>query len=259
MKQSLSPVLDEPTLSEHGGIRYLHFGTEWIQGAMRAAKPSELVLAYTRQMMAWLLFVQPGSKDDIGILGLGAGSLLRYTLRHTRSQIHTVEWNPAVTACCRAYFRLPANARSSVVHNDAAIWVREPEQRSRFVALMVDLYDGQAMGPVRSSEEFYRDCHHALADSGVMTVNLFGNHDSFPVNLQNIRKAFDGQVLELPEIDEGNRVVLAFKAPLPGLSVTGLLARAQELESSYQLPEASRWARELLAACQEPGAGISLQ
>ena len=40
---------DSPTLSESEGIRYLHFGTEWIQGAMRIRKPAELVLAYTQQ------------------------------------------------------------------------------------------------------------------------------------------------------------------------------------------------------------------
>src|SRR5690606_8616073 len=107
---------DLPTLSEEDGIRYLHFNPEWIQGAMRIARPSELVLAYTQQMMAWLLFAPSGARDRIGILGLGAGSLLRFTLRHTRSRIETVERNPAVTAMCRAFFRLPGSARSVVDH-----------------------------------------------------------------------------------------------------------------------------------------------
>ena len=98
---------DLPTLSEEAGIRYLHFDSEWIQGAMRIARPSELVLAYTQQMMAWLLFASSGARDRVGILGLGAGSLLRFTLRHTRSPVDTVERNPAVTALCRAFFRLP--------------------------------------------------------------------------------------------------------------------------------------------------------
>ena len=45
------------TLSEHNGVRYLHFGTEWIQGAMRLRKPDSLELEYAQQMMAWMLFV----------------------------------------------------------------------------------------------------------------------------------------------------------------------------------------------------------
>src|SRR3546814_13149289 len=101
------------------------------------------------------------------------------------------------------------------------------------MALMVDLYDAQAQGPVRDSLEFYQGCHRALADTGVMTVTLFGNHASFPPNLKNIRKAFNGRVLELPDIDAGNRVVLAFKSPVLDLSTAKCLDRASAVESVY--------------------------
>ena len=45
------------TLSEADGVRYLHFGTEWVQGAMRLRKPDALELEYAQQMMAWMLFL----------------------------------------------------------------------------------------------------------------------------------------------------------------------------------------------------------
>src|SRR3546814_8639981 len=64
--------------------------------------------------------------------------------------------------------------------------------------------------------------------------------------LKNIRKAFNGRVLELPEIDAGNRVVLAFKGPVLNVSTGQLLDRASEVESVYDLP-ARRWVRSLLA------------
>lgn len=233
-------------MSESDGIRYLHFGTEWIQGAMRISRPSELVLAYTQQMMAWLLFLEPGASDRVGILGLGAGSLLRYVLRHTRSEVAVAEWNPRVTGICRAYFRLHDNPRLGIDHEDAALWVRRPGNRGSCAALMVDLYDAQARGPVRDTLEFYLDCRAALAEVGVVTVNLFGDHESFPRNLANIRKAFDGRVLQLPEVDAGNRVVLAFKGPLLDVSVRQFLERAEAVQSRYGLP-ALRWARSLLA------------
>ena len=38
--------------SEEEGFRYLHFGSPWIQGAMKVGRPFELVLEYPRQMMA---------------------------------------------------------------------------------------------------------------------------------------------------------------------------------------------------------------
>ena len=41
---------------EEAGIRYLHFGTDWVQGAMRISRPNQLVLAYTQEMLAFLLF-----------------------------------------------------------------------------------------------------------------------------------------------------------------------------------------------------------
>jgi len=205
------------------------------------------VLAYTQQMMAWLLFLEPGGRDCVGILGLGAGSLLRYVLRHTRADVAVAEWNPRVTQACRAYFRLPDTARLRIDHDDAALWLKQPENIGRCAALMVDLYDAQARGPVRDTLEFYQDCRAALAEVGVLTVNLFGSHESFPRNLANIREAFEGRVLQLPEIDEGNRVVLAFKGPLLDVSVRQFLDRAEAVQAGYGLP-ALRWARSLLAS-----------
>ncbi|MER1941485.1 spermidine synthase [Castellaniella sp. FW104-16D08] len=237
---------DEPTLSEEAGIRFLHFNSEWIQGAMRVARPSELVLAYTQQMMAWLLFVRPGSRDSLAILGLGAGSLLRFSMRHTRSAVDTVERNPAVTAMCRVFFRLPAQERSVIHHADALDWVADPARAGRYRALMVDVYDSHAQGPVCDTPAFYQDCYRILDEPGVMTVNLFGQHASFERNLQAIDHAFNGQFVCLPEVDEGNTVVLAFKGHVLSGSAQDLMDRAAALETATRLP-ARRWARSLLS------------
>jgi hypothetical protein len=40
------------------GVRYLHFGTEWVQGAMRIRKPDWPELEYAQQMMAWMLWIE---------------------------------------------------------------------------------------------------------------------------------------------------------------------------------------------------------
>uniref|UniRef100_UPI003341F056 spermidine synthase n=1 Tax=Castellaniella defragrans TaxID=75697 RepID=UPI003341F056 len=237
---------DIPTLSEEAGIRYLHFGSEWIQGAMRVGRPTELVLAYTQQMMAWLLFLAPRARDHVGILGLGAGSLLRFTLAHTPARVRTVERNPQVTAMCRAFFRLPGSARSAIDHEDASNWVADPDQADRYLALMVDLYDSQAQGPVCDSLSFYQGCHRALAETGIMTVNLFGRHESYARNMRHISEVFEGRVLRLPEVDEGNIVVLAFKGPALEVSRQALLDRAADLQQTCGLP-CMRWARALLS------------
>jgi len=234
-----------PTLSESDGVRYLHFGSIWVQGAMRIGRPDDLVLAYTQQMMAWLLFVEPARCDTIGILGLGAGSLLRFTLRHTQSQIETVEWDAEVTNACRAWFRLPGHARSRIVHMDALDWVQSAQNHRRCLTLMVDLYDAAAQGPVRDSLAFYQGCYNVLGDVGVLAVNLFGNHASFAHNMENLRTAFQGRVLELPEVDEGNRVVLALKGPRLRIPVAQWLDRARDIQTRLGLP-AQHWAKALL-------------
>ncbi|HJD43923.1 MAG TPA: hypothetical protein H9906_02700, partial [Candidatus Paenalcaligenes intestinipullorum] len=79
------------TLSEEDGVLYLHFGTEWVQGAMRMSRPNDLVLTYTQKMMGWLLFKQPTEQERIVLLGLGAASLLKFCLSHTPAEIETIE------------------------------------------------------------------------------------------------------------------------------------------------------------------------
>lgn len=253
-RKRTTTVPDIPTLSEEAGIRYLHFGSEWIQGAMRIGRPSELVLSYTQQMMAWLLFLEPRAKDHVGILGLGAGSLLRFTLAHTPARVRTVERNPMVTAMCRAFFRLPGGARSVIDHEDAQDWVADPRQFGSCLALMVDLYDSQAQGPVCDSPAFYEGCHRVLAQTGILTVNLFGRHESYTRNMLHISGAFAGRVLCLPEVDEGNTVVLAFKGPPLEVERHDLLDRAVALEQACGLPF-THWARALLSEVGGRAAG----
>ena len=51
------PQLPEVNFSDCGDIRYLHLGTEWVQGSMLLDKPFDIELEYVQRMMAWLLFV----------------------------------------------------------------------------------------------------------------------------------------------------------------------------------------------------------
>lgn len=236
---------DQPTLSEADGVRYLHFNTEWVQGAMRIADPGALVLEYTAQMMAWLLFLAPPVESSIGLLGLGAGSLARFCLKHTRSGLEVVEWNPRVTAACQTFFRLPPSPRMRIHHMDAGLWVADPLNAGKCPVLMADLYDAQARGPVRDSVAFYRGCRRVLGDAGVLAVNLFGRHESFSRNIDNLCAAFDDRVILLPEIDEGNQIVLAFSGPPLAVTPAQLLDRAEQIEAEYGLP-ARRWARALV-------------
>ncbi len=217
---------------------------------MSVSRPSQLVLEYTAQMMAWLIFLQPKASGRIGMLGLGAGSLARFCLRHLKNPVQVVEWNPQVTAICQQYFRLTSSGRLMIDHADAGVWVEDTANHESLEVLMVDLYDADAAGPVRDSVEFYEGCRRVLTDPGVLTVNLFGAHQSFARNIRHLSLAFEGRLLCLPQIDQGNQIVMAFKGPKMQAALHQLLARAEQVESRFGLP-ARRWVRSWAARAEQ--------
>ncbi|CAN5142280.1 spermidine synthase [soil metagenome] len=244
------------TLSEERGVRFLHFGTEWIQGAMRLARPWSLELAYTRQMMAWLLFLDgeaPGFR--IGQLGLGAASLTRCCWRYLlESEITVVEIDPEVVSVAESMFKLPDDRRIPVAVVDAADYLTRPKVCEQFDVLQVDLYDQDARGPVHGDARFYGRARAALAPTGVLVVNLFGEHGSFAPNLRALHDAFGPRVVALPEIDAGNRIALAFKGPAIELAYADLYARAADVEQRFGLA-ARRWVDGLRRGMEEGGHG----
>lgn len=212
-------TLPAASISEFDGVRYLHLGeTPWVQGAMRLRKPRALELEYVQRMMVWLLLRDPDTLDTTRVvqLGLGAAALTRFC--HTELGLHTtaVELNPQVIAACRQWFRLPANEeRLNVVEADAGQWVADPAHHGSADVLSIDLYDHQAAAPVLDDEAFYRDCHAALADDGLLVVNLFGRNASFARSARRIDATFapsGGQVLMLAPTEEGNTIVVALKS-----------------------------------------------
>ena len=234
------------TFSEQDGIRFLHFGSPWVQGAMRLSDPVSLELAYVKDMMSWLLFLEPPPR--ILQLGLGAGSLTKFCHRHCRgSEITVVEVSRVVIEAAHRWFKLPQpDQRLDVVRADAGIYVARPRVKGRFGIVQVDLYDQDAAGPVLDSEDFYRHCHEALAVPGVLTVNLFGRHASFRRSLERIRAVFD-QVITLAPRDEGNLVALALKGPPVRVDRRDLFERADLVKARYGLP-ARGWAKSIRAS-----------
>jgi spermidine synthase len=237
--------LPEVTISEDGEVRFLHLGTEWIQGSMIIDDPFAIELDYVQRMMAWLLFVPPESvsKRRAMQLGLGSAALTKFCFKACRMDTTAVEINPQVLAVCRAWFKLPPDgARLRVLMADAGQEVRRAEHTGRVDALQVDLYDHEAAAPVLDSPDFYADCRSVLTDDGAMTVNLFGRDASYERSLQSICTAFGRDaVWAFKPTREGNTIVLAQRtADRP--TRMQLLARAEEVQSRWGLP-AVKWLR----------------
>jgi spermidine synthase len=246
-RTSRPPKFAPVTLSELEGVRYLHFGTEWVQGAMRIRKPDWPELEYSQQMMAWMLFND--SPQRIVQLGLGTGSLTKFCYRtFPDARVTAVELNPAVIAAGYSMFKLPENDdRLSVIEMDAGAFVEDSANHGAIDVLQVDLYDATARGPVLDTPDFYAACAACLTEGGIMTVNLFGDHPSYAKNLRAMRPAF-GQVLCLPEVHDGNVIAIAFKQKFK-LDFPTLYERAAEIKEATKLPARS-WVNGLKQALE---------
>jgi len=239
------PVLPEVNFSDWGDIRYLHLGTEWVQGSMKIDAPFEIELEYVQRMMAWLLFVEPSSVMNRHAmqLGLGAATLTKFSRKQLRMRTTAIELNPQVLAACRGWFKLPADdAKLSVVLADAGTEIQKPKWQGSVDALQVDLYDHEAAAPVLDSESFYSDCRALLSEDGAMTVNLFGRSSSYERSLEKIAAVFGADaVWAFKPTREGNTVVLAQRTP--SRPKRELLAeRAQSIQTRWGLP-APKWLR----------------
>jgi len=244
-RKTKAAPLPEVNFSDYGDIRYLHLGTEWVQGSMRMDAPFDIDLEYVQRMMAWLLFVDPDgvAKRHAMQLGLGAAALTKFCRKKLRMKTTAIELNPQVVAACRLWFKLPADdTKLQVVLGDAAEVAHSPHWHGTVDALQVDLYDEEAAAPVLDYDDFYADCRRLLTDEGCMTVNLFGRSASYERSVEKIANAFgDDAIWEFKPTREGNAVVLAQRTPSRPKRAE-LMERAQAIETRWQLP-ASKWLR----------------
>ncbi len=237
--------LPEVTISEDADVRFLHLGTEWIQGSMLIDAPFDIELEYVQRMMAWLLFVDPDSVASRRALqlGLGSAALTKFCFKKLRMDTTAIELNPQVLAVCHQWFKLPPDGpRLRVLLADAGAEIRRAEHLGRYDVVQVDLYDHEAAAPVLDHAEFYTDVRALLADEGGMTVNLFGRDASFERSLQAIVDAFGMEaVWAFRPTREGNTIVLALRNPQHPTRMD-LLARAEAVQARWGLP-ATKWLR----------------
>lgn len=241
---SLDPRFAQPghppaTVTEFEGVRSLHLGTSWVQGAMRLSRPDAIELEYVQMMMMWMLF-QCAPKHIVQ-LGLGSAALTKFCYqRFPDARVTAVELNPNVIAICHALFGLPENdGRLDVREMNALDFVLDPANHGKVDVLQVDLYDEQARGPVLDTPEFYQGCLDCLTPGGIMTANVFGDDfANYDKNLYNMEQIFDA-VVWLPEVHDANIVVIAFKNA-PQIDFSVLYERAGDIKRRFNLP-AKNW------------------
>jgi spermidine synthase len=228
-------------ISEQAGVRYLHFGSDWIQGAMRLNRPDALELIYTREMMAGLL-LREGLASDGGlwprrvlIIGLGAASLTRFVYRYCpQSHIDVVEIEPDVVAAARQFFYLPPENERLAIHlGDGAQFVLSGTDHYDYV--LVDGYDRKARTGALDTLPFHQALRTRLSSEGLVAYNLLGQARNHPESVERIMGAYDNRAAAFPVCDGGNVIVFATKGATISHPVADLRTRAATLKAETGL------------------------
>jgi len=158
-------------VSEERGVRYLHFGSDYVQGAMRIARPWSLELEYTRELLLPLI-LRDEPPATVLQLGLGAASITRFLHRwFAATRVTVVEIDPRVIATAREFFRLPdESAHLRIVVGEGHEFIAS--SRSRFDLIVVDAYDEKGRTGSMDTVEFYAAAHARLTRRGMACVNL---------------------------------------------------------------------------------------
>ncbi|KFB72188.1 MAG: Spermidine synthase [Candidatus Accumulibacter phosphatis] len=215
-------------ISEKAGVRYLHFSSAWIQGAMRIQRPNALELPYTREMMAGLLLRAPPWPRQALLIGLGAGSLAKFIYhRLPATRITVVEIDPQVEMIARLHFKLPDDPlRLRVVIADGAEYMLQGDSHHDYI--LVDGFDRDARAGVLDTLPFYQACRARLSENGLLAVNLLGREHAFEASAERIQRAFDGRAMIFPSCDSGNTIAFAAAGEHVDASHDELIRRANQ-------------------------------
>jgi spermidine synthase len=240
-EQVYSGSYDKPFVVDTGTRRFLHFDFAAVQSAMELSNPGRLTLAYTRKMMAFLLF--NSDPDRILLLGLGGGSLAKFCYSNLpAASVTVVELNRDVIAL-RDEFSIPADDhRFSVVNADGAAYISELTRCKDVI--LADACDRSGLAAEVDSVDFYRKARDQLSPGGVFVINLCGDRLSVAAHLTKLRDAFEDELLSLPVQNDSNLIVFGFSERRLELNWERIESAAPELRRRFRL-DFPRYARRI--------------
>lgn len=217
-------------IREQDGLRTMRFESSCVQGAMQVLQPWQLALEYTRAMMAALLLFEDGLPQRVLLIGLGAGSMVKFLYRHCpQAHLTAVEIEPRVVAAAREHFGLPDDpVRLTIVVGDGAAFVRESGET--YDLILVDGFNQHAHPGELNTRLFYQACRERLRAQGVLAVNLIGLSHRYTGGFVHIEAAFEGRAMLLPKCCSGNTIAIAAVDLGPTQILQKLKSEAGELE-----------------------------
>jgi spermidine synthase len=230
-EQILTGRYVRPFIIDDGETRQLLFGLDFIQSAMRIGDPYALEFAYTRKMMAFLLFVpDPG---HVLMVGLGGGSLAKFCHRHLpRTRLTVIEVDSDVIAL-RGEFNVPDDERLAIIQADAAEYL--PTAEGDADVLLLDGFDAKGIAPTFLNRGFYRAARCRLRPGGLLVTNFAGPRKDWSRHLTLLNEAFGGNVHVGTVPGGDNHIAFAFAEAGCSLDWEQLEERAGVLAEQFPL------------------------
>lgn len=225
-------ALIQPYIFETSSERRLYFNRFSVQSVMNLNRPNDLVIAYTKKMMSFLLF-KP-KPETIFMVGLGGGSLVKFCYKHLRrTRIIVAELDANVIALRDEFYVPPDDERFRVVHGDGARLISELQ--GTLDIILVDAFDPDGIAPTLAEYDFYTQAAARLAPDGVLIMNLCGESSRYEAHISRIRAAFAGSILLVPIEKDDNLLLFAFHSKINLSESTVYATRAQQLTRMFPL------------------------
>ncbi len=197
---------------EINGIRWFHFSSPAIQSAMVIKRPEQLILPYSKTLLATFMFQQ--SPNKVLSLGLGGGAMERF-FKHKLPQVsvRSIELSPLVIKVCRKYFNI-SHEEYDVICNDAEVYLAH--NREIYETIYCDIFGQDGTPDCLTKTSFYQNLSKALSDDGIAAINLIMKDGAELLKiLQAVYPHFDTMaLLDVPE-DKNIILFLSKRPPTP--------------------------------------------
>jgi spermidine synthase len=197
----------KPYLAESPMATSLRFAGDQIQSQMWNHAPEALALDYTQTMMGFVLFKL--APAQIGMIGLGGGSLVKFCHRNLpNSAMEVVENSPLVMDLRPIFHVPPDDERLSVRLGDGADHL--VATREQYDVLLLDAYDRIGIPPNLATLRFYLHCRRALRPNGLLVANIASGQAQGADPIDRIAAVFGEHLLVVRDADGCNDVVFAW-------------------------------------------------
>ncbi len=190
---------------EDAEFRWFTASGHIVQSLMRKACPQDIVLPNQLAMLAGLLW-RARAPTRVLNLGFGSGAFERFFhARLPKCELVSVEIEPRLLECARAYFDIPPDW--PVLVEDAADYLAH--STLRFDLILCDIFAGECHPECLFDPYFHRDAQPRLRPAGVLALNVSPTaDDDLPEILAALRQAFEWVVLAAVP-GHGNIIVFA--------------------------------------------------